>query len=304
MDDSKYQAILPQIENASKLLGLLSKRDTFLILLMLEDGLHMDSRRFELYGLSREQCKRRLRKLEEWGLIQRNSGMYTYTKFGNHVSQSLLKYLSACNKSIAVLDWLEKLKDSEAFSSEEIEELQNILMGIRSTPDASSIRFVWSYEESLSVLVHMIQQAKKELFIATRIMHESLVKSVLNRARAGVNIRVLVDQRLAMSYVNNLSHLLKDESDRHSSERRATIIDPFYPEKIPRRISEVPFGLVVIDRKEAALEIINQHHPEEMHGGLHLRAENCSEMLAEFFENLWDQAVEPTAEMISSISRE
>jgi predicted transcriptional regulator len=298
--DRKYYAFLPELENASKLLSVLSKKDAFLLLLMIEDGLRVESARLQPYGLSKEQCQRRLRILAEHGLIKKNRGLYTYTKFGNFVSEALLKYLITCNKSLAVLNWLDKLRSTDEFTPEQIDDLLNILTEFHNTSNYSSLKFVWTYEESLSILIHMILLARKELLIATRIMHEKLVKAVLNRARAGVKIRILADHDLVKSYVRN-SQVTPNNSDTHTLERMAAVANPFYPEKIPRRICEVPFGLVIVDRKNAALEILNQYQPKVMYGGLQIREENCSMMLSEFFEKLWDQAADPTPELISNL---
>ncbi len=300
VEERKYHAFLPELENASKLLSVLSKKETFLLLLMIEDGLRIESDHLKPFGLSKEQCQRRLRMLTEHGLIKKNHGVYTYTQFGNFVSEALLKYLITCNKSIAVLNWLDKLRSTDEFTPEQIDELLHILTVFRSAPNHSSLKFVWTYEESLSILVHMILLAKKELLIATRIMHENLVKAVLNRARAGVKVRVLADHDLVKSYVSNSQDMLNN-SDKHSEERIAAVMDPFYPEKIPRRICQVPFGLVIVDKKNAALEILNQYQPKVMYGGLQIQEEKCSMMLSEFFERLWDQGMELTPKLIANL---
>ena len=249
--------------------------------------------------LSKAAFSRSTSKLKQCHLIEKNDNLYTQTILGGLIGQLCISNLLSYAESIDGLKWVDRLRRTKEYSDDQLEELVRRIVRVDKDYQfgASRLDFVWGYEQSLSKLIEIIRSARIEIFIATRIMHEKLVEATLDRLRAGVEVKVMVDKNLLRAYVKD-TNIRMHETDLHLPERMKVVTDPWYPEKISRRMYNIPFGLVVIDGREAAVELIDQNNRPQMTGGLHVRDRDCCNSLANYFLKMWNQAAEFDPELI------
>lgn len=300
MKDREEPRLLQSLSIATNILTVLSKTDSLLVFLMAKEGISRQYSKLDKdLEFSEVDFSRILAELKNCHLIERTDNKYTQTILGNLISQSCLSSLLTFVESIDGLKWIDRLRRTHEYSDDQIEEL--VRQVVRVAKDyqfgASRIVFVWGYEKSLSKLVEIIRSARTEIFIATRIMHEKLVEATLDRLKAGVAVKVIVDKNLLQAYINDTSMKMQ-ETDLHLPERRRIVTDPWYPQKISRRMYSIPFGLVVVDGREAAVELIDQNDRPQMTGGLHIRDRDCCNALAVHFLKMWDQGTEFDPELV------
>ena len=66
---------------------------------------------------------------------------------------------------------------------------------------------------------------------------------------------------------------------------------PWYPEsKIERRISAIPFAVIIIDERQMGIELINHNDTKKFNTGI--RDEKFSKTMKRFYQKMWDMASE------------
>ena len=94
---------------------------------------------------------------------------------------------------------------------------------------------------------------------------------------------------------NNNRNINHDNDDyyRHQQERKNTVANPYYPNTdIHRRISDIPFGMIILDGTEVGVELVNSKNPKEFFAGLWIKDEEFATAMKSFYQTLWDKASE------------
>lgn len=85
-----------------------------------------------------------------------------------------------------------------------------------------------------------------------------------------------------------------DLNDKNSTERTNVVTNPWYPNNnnhnINRRISRVPYSIIVLDGEEVGVELIDWNEPKKFHGVVFIKDENTCKIIRDFYLKLWDSA--------------
>ena len=54
--------------------------------------------------------------------------------------------------------------------------------------------------------------------------------------------------------------------DKNTLERSPVVGNPWYPGNIDRRATDLPFSMIVVDRKEVGIELIHANDPKTFNG--------------------------------------
>lgn len=210
---------------------------------------------------------------------------------------------------------IDNLKESGKYPEKVIQKLvqdvidKDIAPGIKSVSSPStSLPFtseiITSYEELMSSLSKKIGECQSELLITTRLASEKLINEISLKAKVGVKVKILADTKLVQGYIKSQTSFLesnneedndgkfKTANDNNESERIKVVGNPWYPntEGIDRRVCDIPFGIIVIDRNEAGVELINRNNSQIFFAGILIKDEKFVTMIKELFNKTWDSA--------------
>jgi hypothetical protein len=278
----------------------LSRADNFRLFTAAKKGIKYSPTTIERLGLTRKRYYRALSELNRHGLIYRNpdTGMSVQSVFGE-IIHGLILQIDRYATHFEELRMVDTLRYSGSFKPDQIARLMamagwdpDIVSNI-----AGSIEMVWSYKGMVRVLMDHLLSSKNQILVATRLLSEEVMRVLLSKTTHGVKVRVLSDVSLVESYFA-MQSASKESSlqDNHQNERVGVIGNPWYPDKrIERRITKVPFGLVVIDDSEVGMELVDAHNTQEFSRGIILKDKRIAESLRDYYDNMWNEAEEFTA---------
>jgi sugar-specific transcriptional regulator TrmB len=195
------------------------------------------------------------------------------------------------------------LKSSGQFSDDEI---RKFLEQITKDDDVSPMpggahtfpNIIISPETILNVLCQTIEKANNEILIATRISLDEVIASLIESIKLGVKVRVLVDERLIAEYRRfYYPETEKSDSSSHvdgyTEERIKVVENPWYQTgvKIERRVGKVPFGLIILDRNEVGVELVDSYNPDKFSTGILLRdSRQVVDGMLKLYEDMWSNS--------------
>ena len=91
--------------------------------------------------------------------------------------------------------------------------------------------------------------------------------------------------------MNEISH--DRHQQLHEKERKEIISNPYYPNTaIHRRISDLPFSMIILDSNEVGLELVNSTNTKEFFAGVWIKDEKFAMAIKSFYQTIWDKASE------------
>jgi hypothetical protein len=77
------------------------------------------------------------------------------------------------------------------------------------------------------------------------------------------------------------------------NERKCVVANPWYPDNsVNRRIADIPFGIIILDKHEVGLELANCNNPKEFFGGIFIRDEKIVLTITDLYQQIWEKAYE------------
>jgi hypothetical protein len=139
-----------------------------------------------------------------------------------------------------------------------------------------------------------IELANNEILIATRTSFDEGIAALINSIKLGVKVRILVNERLISEYRRvYYSNIQKSDSlsviAKHSEERMKVIENPWYHSgvEIERRVGQIPFGLIIFDRNEVGIELVDSYNPDKFTAGILVKDSQIGEAMLKLYEELW-----------------
>jgi hypothetical protein len=150
----------------------------------------------------------------------------------------------------------------------------------------------------VKTLCQRIEKANNEILIATRISLDEVIASLIESIKLGVKVRVLIDERLIAEYrrfyypdtekSGSPSHV-----ERYAEERRKVVENPWYQSgvKIERRVGNVPFGLIILDRNEIGIELVDSYNPDKFSAGILVKdSSQIVHAMLKLYEEIWSNS--------------
>ena len=299
-----------------KLFSIISKTDNFKLFLAAKDGVRISIATLARMKLSRKRYYKALKQLRDVGLIEKFNGIYSHTSFGRIIYRRNIIELVEYKKSFKEMKVVDNIIGSNLKVTEDnlvsfFEKLIGIKNNVASPCVAATdtatttataadsidtlkkVEIVRTYEEMVSLLLKCVDLCKDEILIASRVSPEVIINRILQKCKLGVRVKVLADVDLVKEYykLHKIDKVDSNNQDKNAAERMNVIGNPWYPEKnVNRKICKIPFGMIIIDGKEVGIELIDQTDPKKFNMGILLRDENASEVMKEYYENLWNDA--------------
>ncbi len=308
------------IEKPLNLFHILSKNDNILMFCAAKDGLKTNSSVLHNDIPTKKRYYKALKQLKDAGLIEKSAdyrGTYFHTTYGSIVYQREIVEMAEYKKHTEKMKMIDNLKKTNKHSKQVIPKLiQDVIdndiktgdNSISAPPSSSSSPFateiISTYKDLTSSLLNKIGECNSELLIATRLASEELINEISLKAKVGVKVKILADTKLVQGYFKSQSklcesskekdddgkHRITDNNDDNYKERIKVIGNPWYPnsEGIERKICDIPFGIIVIDGKEAGVELINRSDTQNFFAGIMIKDEKSAASVKELYLKIWD----------------
>jgi hypothetical protein len=156
------------------------------------------------------------------------------------------------------------------------------------------VESVWTYQDMVSAIVERVELCNKEILLASRYLNEIIVNSMLRKANSSrLDVKVLTDSNLVKRYfeAEDLTTKLKFDNNKNAAERINVVSNPWYPGRVDRKIAKIPFSMIILDRKEVGIEIVNWNDPKDFYGVIFVKGDQAtSRVMQDLYYKIWDNA--------------
>lgn len=272
------------IQETSRLLGILARRDALAIFMESIEGIDASTETPTRLAMSKKQYYTRLRQLIDAGLITKSKGKYVQTTMGKILYKRCLQLIFEQVKNAKKLLMADILKDSGRFDVDEIYRLLEINV------ENGNARLITDYDILINTLEERMKDVNGQVWYATRYFNEHIIGKAIELHRRGVDVKVLVDRALVERYIAEYMGMSKHNANRHELERFKMITDPFYPDKLERKVADVPFSFIILDSRYVGIELVNANNPTRFYAGVYIENVYIANQLKSLFEALYTNA--------------
>jgi hypothetical protein len=107
-----------------------------------------------------------------------------------------------------------------------------------------------------------------------------------------IKVKVIADASLIREYIQTEENNSLNLDDKNTAERANVLTNPWYPNNnnIERKISPVPYNMIILDGREVGIELIDWNEPKKFHNVVFIRDENMCKIMRDFYHNIWNTA--------------
>ncbi|HEU4443920.1 MAG TPA: hypothetical protein VFR94_04515 [Nitrososphaeraceae archaeon] len=253
--------------------------------------------------MSNKQYYKALHKLKLLGLLEKRNGIYHHSISGSILYKQVVQQIAQMSKRQREFKIINLLKNSGQFSDDEIRKFVEQITkddNVSPVPGGAHVfpNIIISHENIGKTLCQRIEKANNEILIATRISLDEVIASLVESIKLGVKVRVLVDERLIAEYRRvYYPDTEKSDSpahvDKYAEERIKLVENPWYQSgvKLERRVGKVPFGLIILDRSEVGIELVDSYNPDKFNAGLLVKdSSQIVDAMLKLYEDIWSSS--------------
>jgi sugar-specific transcriptional regulator TrmB len=287
---------MERYSDALQILAVLASADVFKLFVYADRGFVLSLFLLEKLRMSKRQYYKALHKLKILGLLEKRESIYHHTISGSILYKQVVQQLVQLSKHQKELKIIDLLKKTGQYSDDEIKKfIEQIIKenNLNARPaDANNI--LNSHEEMVKTIRERIELANKEILIATRISFDEAIAALIHSIKLGVKVRILVDERLIAEYHRvYYSNIQKSDSmpltAKNSKERMKVIENPWYHSgvEIERRVGQIPFSLIIFDRNEVGIELVDSYDPDNFTSGILIKDSQICDAMLKLYEEMW-----------------
>jgi phosphatidylserine/phosphatidylglycerophosphate/cardiolipin synthase-like enzyme len=300
---SSISEIIQKYSDVQQILSVLAAADVFKLFLYADRGLLLSVSFLQELQISIKQYYKALHRLKMLGLLEKKDGIYYHTVSGSILYKRVIQQIAQLSKHQRELKIIDSLKKTGQFSDDEIRKFveqitkdNNLLPMFGGANIITNI--VNSQENMVKTVSKRVELASDEILIATRISLDEIIASLIDSIKRGVKVRILADKELIAKYrriyyPNMQKSDSPDHVDKHNEERIKLVENPWYQSgvKIDRRIGKVPFGLIIVDRSEVGIELVDSYNTNIFTAGILVKGSSqiCDAIL-KLYEELWSNS--------------
>jgi predicted transcriptional regulator len=284
------------VKNSLKLLSVLSRRDNLAIFMSAaaEKGLNADLTTPQQLGIAKKTYYTRLKQLITAGLVRKSEGTYVHTTLGSIVYQKHLELMHQI-RIIKHFRMIDALKSSKEFSDEDIKGfvgklLSENISSMQYSDNNIHVDIIWKYEDMVSAIIQRIELCKDEILLASKYTNELIINSMLFKVQAGIKAKVISDKSLVRKFFEQFQQSMVGIKDKNTLERSTVVGNPWYPGNIDRRATDLPFSMIVLDRKEVGIELIHANDPKTFNGVIFVRDEKIANLMTSYYHKIWESS--------------
>lgn len=274
-------------------LSTLANRDALKIFQMAKDGISSSTDAIKKLNLTQKRYYMRLSDLIKANLIQKDGGVYRHTMLGS-LFYEVIKLLGQAVDKQEQLELIDKVKRSKNLSAKEQNEIIRALAkgGIDKFINLidggiNPIGIVYSFEDIVKGTIKLIEEAEKEVYIASRYTENSIVEAIWRQLNRGIEWHLISGDK------NNLSQKIRMISKVLSHPKMIKIYyDIFRSENVQTGyVENLPYSFIIVDGKYVGIEV-PKPESDEFFAGFFLENKVFAEKLIETFNSLMVKAKE------------
>lgn len=295
------------VSTSKNLFSILSRDDNLKMFEISKNGLKISLSILDKLEISPKRYYKALKQLKDAGLIERKDktgGIYFHTIFGSIVYQRNIIEMAQYAEHLEKMQMIDSIRQTEKFSEASILKLAQDVIGTALTPSSVQsttissllpiIDIILSFDKVIQRLVERVDCCKSEILIATRICPEIVINKIFEKSKLGVKVKVVADRDLVKEYFRRQEKSLGNLNQNNPiEERKCVVANPWYPdESINRRMADIPLGVIILDKQEVGIELVNSNNPKEFYGAIFIRDEKTVTSMTDFYQQMWDKASE------------
>jgi hypothetical protein len=194
-------------------------------------------------------------------------------------------------RNIKQFKMIDALKSTKEFSEEDIKGFVGKLVSENTitaqNSDNAHVDIIWKYEDMVAAIIQRIELCKDEILLASKYTNELIINSMLHKVQAGVKAKVISDKSLVRKFFAQFQQNMTGVKDKNSLERSTVVANPWYPGNIDRRATDLPFSMIILDRKDVGIELVHANDPKTFNGVIFIHDEKIANVMTKYYEKIW-----------------
>ena len=250
---------------AEDVFALLGDKQSVEILIASSAGLQSTSN--GIGNQTKKQYYVRLKRLVDFGLIEKHQSIYKLTSFGSIVYENHLKTMDKIIPNYWQIKSIDVLKSRHDFPPEQKEKIMNEYIEttnmneVLNATQLSSFTVVKKFDDLIVEVLKVMDNAEKEIYFATRYHDPYVSTKVFEKFSKGVTIHILDGNPEQISVESRLAAIIRTPPNRETAQMvkkitRSTRFDL-------KRLPELPLSFMVVDGIQVVYDTVNFINPEQ-----------------------------------------
>lgn len=250
---------------AEDVFALLGDKQSVEILIASSAGLQSTSN--GIGNQTKKQYYVRLKRLVDFGLIEKHQSIYKLTSFGSIVYENHLKTMDKIIPNYWQIKSIDVLKSRHDFPPEQKEKIMNEYIEttnmneVLNATQLSSFSVVKKFDDLIVEVLKIMDNAKKEIYFATRYHDPYVSTKVFEKFSKGVTIHILDGNPEQISVESRLAAIIRTPPNRETAQMVKKITRS--PRFDLKRLPELPLSFMVVDGIQVVYDTVNFINPEQ-----------------------------------------
>jgi hypothetical protein len=250
---------------AEDVFALLGDKQSVEILIASSAGLQSTSN--GIGSQTKKQYYVRLKRLVDFGLIEKHQSIYKLTSFGSIVYENHLKTMDKIIPNYWQIKSIDVLKSRHDFPPEQKEKIMNEYIEttnmneVLNATQLSSFTVVKKFDDLIVEVLKVMDNAEKEIYFATRYHDPYVSTKVFEKFSKGVTIHILDGNPEQISVESRLAAIIRTPPNRETAQMVKKITRS--PRFDLKRLPELPLSFMVVDGIQVVYDTVNFINPEQ-----------------------------------------
>jgi hypothetical protein len=250
---------------AEDVFALLGDKQSVEILIASSAGLQSTSN--GIGNQTKKQYYVRLKRLVDFGLIEKHQSIYKLTSFGSIVYENHLKTMDKIIPNYWQIKSIDVLKSRHDFPPEQKEKIMNEYIEttnmneVLNATQLSSFSVVKKFDDLIVEVLKVMDNAEKEIYFATRYHDPYVSTKVFEKFSKGVTIHILDGNPEQISVESRLAAIIRTPPNRETAQMVKKITRS--PRFDLKRLPELPLSFMVVDGIQVVYDTVNFINPEQ-----------------------------------------
>jgi hypothetical protein len=250
---------------AEDVFALLGDKQSVEILIASSAGLQSTSN--GIGNQTKKQYYVRLKRLVDFGLIEKHQSIYKLTSFGSIVYENHLKTMDKIIPNYWQIKSIDVLKSRHDFPPEQKEKIMNEYIEttnmneVLNATQLSSFAVVKKFDDLIVEVLKVMDNAEKEIYFATRYHDPYVSTKVFEKFSKGVTIHILDGNPEQISVESRLAAIIRTPPNRETAQMVKKITGS--PRFDLKRLPELPLSFMVVDGIQVVYDTVNFINPEQ-----------------------------------------
>ena len=250
---------------AEDVFALLGDKQSVEILIASSAGLQSTSN--GIGSQTKKQYYVRLKRLVDFGLIEKHQSIYKLTSFGSIVYENHLKTMDKIIPNYWQIKSIDVLKSRHDFPPEQKEKIMNEYIEttnmneVLNATQLSRFSVAKKFDDLIVEVLKVMDNAEKEIYFATRYHDPYVSTKVFEKFSKGVTIHILDGNPEQISVESRLAAIIRTPPNRETAQMVKKITKS--PRFDLKRLPELPLSFMVVDGIQVVYDTVNFINPEQ-----------------------------------------